>query len=294
MKRNIILTMTVLAAGAMSPLAAQTFQLKPHVGIGLGKAVDLESSLPLETMKASSMEYGVDFGYNFWKKGGSTLSANIGIGYRNVSLKLDGYNATYSYAAPADADVDGDTYIRHYDISGMGEKLRAGYVDIPIYLGYDYRVADRFGIYADLGVNLGFKADARVRGVQGSADIWGFYQQYDGLDIDDPYINGFGQVDLAGAGKATPEAKGFMGSLIVGAGVKARIAGPVWVNLGVRYDCGFGDIFRKGIEGKDFTAETAPATYTVAGGERVKAFSDYLSKSHLSALSLNVGLIIDF
>lgn len=287
-----------VAAVAATPGAhAQKFALRPHAAIGLGSAACIDSSLPMDPKKSSSNQFGLDFGYTFWEKAGNALSVNIGVDYRPVAFKLTAGDLSYSYEAPASADMDGDTYVRYYyqDVKGLYEKIEAGYMEIPLYLGYAYRITDWLDVYANLGVTFDFKCAAKIKEVQGTVDTYGVYPQYGDLMIDESYLNGFGENSLSGAAKGHVAAKSFMSTLLVGAGFEARIYGPLWFNLGVAYNCGFSDIFGKGLEkGAAFTEATAPVTYTVAGGEQARALSDYLTKSRLSAVSLNLGLTFKF
>ena len=296
-KRAIIyLTGFAFALGTAVPGAyAQRFSLKPHASIGLNKPLNIESELPLTGDKASSNEYGVDFGYAFWQKGGNSLGINVGVNYRQASLKMTATDLSYHYQAPPVADVDGNTYIRYYEVKGMEQKINAGFIEIPVYLDYSYRITDWLGVYADAGVAFGFKCNASMKSVTGNIDTYGVYPEYEDIIIDDPYLNGFGQSSLTDAQKGNVYAKSFMASLKVGAGLEARIYGPLWFDVGVGYNYSFTNMFDKmmSADGK-FNAQNAPVTYTVAEGETVAPITGYFTNSRLSGLSLNLGFSIKF
>ena len=300
MKSNIkhyIFTASAVAAVALlSPLcsSAQKFSLKPHVDIGVGNAMSLDSDISDLSKSASNMDFGLDFGYTFWQLGGNRLEANIGVGYSATNLKLTAPSMSYSYDAPASADEDGNTYVRHYQLSDMEQKVSLGYFTVPVYLTYGYRINKTVGVHADLGFKLGFKCGSSLKSVSGTASSYGVYPQYDNLMIDAPWLNGFGTTSLGDAARGDVSASGVYASLLVGAAVDVRIYGPLWFNAGIRYNCGFTNSFKQEYKGNAFTAETAPVTYTVAGGQEVKPLTGYLSSSKLSPFSIHLGFDVRF
>ena len=282
----------------MAPQAnAQKYAVKAYGDIGLGKAMSITTALPGMTAKSSSNAFGVDFGYTFWRQGGSSLEANIGIGYRIASAIFDVDPMSYNYAAPASADEDGNAYQRYVSLSSMSQKMNLGYFKIPIYLEYQYRFNKWVGLHADLGFGFGFRCAGSVGSTTGTATTYGVYPQYDDLVIKADYLNDFGERNLESAAKGNADLGGFDANVMCGAGVEIYVADPVSIDLGVRYNAGLTQV----INGKyditgtsEFKAETAPVTYTVAEGTQVKALGDYTTKSRLNPLSLHVGLNIRF
>lgn len=295
-KKPIIVSALILGGISLSTidLNAQRFAVKPYADIGVGSAMSLKSDIPFSTKKSSSTAFGVDFGYTFWEKGGNRLEANIGLGYTMASLKLGVNSLEYSYNAPASADEDGNPYVRYYTLSDMEQKFNLGYFNIPLYLTYGYRFSQRIGVHADLGFRFGFKCTAKMNSVRGMASSHGVYPEYVDLVIDAPWLNGFGETNLSESKKGEIEANGFNASLLLGATLDVYIAGPVWLNVGVRYDCGFTNSFKKTFDGGAYTANTAPVTYTVAEGQVVSPLAGYLTSSKLSPFSIHIGLTICF
>lgn len=293
---RLILTALLLGGTAFTPVGmkAQKFAVKPYADIGVGSAMSLKSDLPLSTKSSSNTSFGVDFGYTFWRMGGNSLEANIGLGYSTTGVKLRTEGFDYSYNAPASADEDGNPYVRHYSLTGMEQKYNLGYFNIPLYLTYGYQFSNRIGVHADLGFRFGFKCSAKMNSVSGTATSYGVYPEYDNLMIDAPWLNGFGTTDLADAKRGDVDANGFYASLLVGAALDVYIAGPVWLNVGVRYDCGFTNSFKHLYDGGTYTAENAPVSYTVAEGQEVTPLTGYLSSSKLSPFSIHAGLTIKF
>lgn len=279
-----------------SPLSqAKNWTLKPHAEISLGKPADFKSTT-VDVTKVESNEFGVDLGYTFFNKAKNRLEVNVGVAYRYLKSDMAIGPMSYSYEATAEADVDKNSYIRFCDVTGFGQSLSLDYVTIPIYLQYSYGVTDWFRVHAVAGVKLGFNVGSYVSGAEGSVTSYGVYPQYGDLEIKENYINDFGTVKFNSMMLNTTESNKFQAWGMVGAGVDFRIYGPLWIDLGVRYNAGFADVFKKGVTlgGERLTAETAPVTYTVAQGTRINALSDYITKGALNPLTLNVGLSIEF
>lgn len=274
---------------------SEKFAVKAHANIGMGDALNAKSSLEGLSTNTNSEEYGLDFGWRFWQKGHHSLEANIGLGLNTISTKLELPELSYSYAASAAADMDGESYIRHTELSGVSQKANATRLTLPIYLSYDFRCVRWLSVHADLGVRLGFKTSSKLSDVGGSSYSYGVYPQYDNLLIDAEYMNDFGRGDLGECNSASPEVSALTASLLVGAGFKFNIYGPLSADLSVHYDAGFSNLYKGQQDaGKAFTAESAPLTYTAKDGSQLKSLTDYLTTSKLSPLSLRISLIYNF
>lgn len=288
-------TAFIIGAGllAIPQASAQKFAIKPHADISLGSPMSVSTSMELNPSVASN-EFGLDFGYTFFQKRTNRLEVNVGLGYRYLNTTFNAGDFGYSYSAPASADIDGNTYIRFCQVSNLQQKLNTGYLTLPIYLQYAYQCTPWMEVHALAGLKLGFKTGASVKTESGSVFSYGVFPEYDNLMIDAPYLDDFSTVSLIDRTISEPEVNSMAASLLLGAGVDFRIYGPLWVNLGVKYDLGFTNTFGKGISFTQPTAEKVPVSYTVADGTRVKALSDYVTSSKLSPLSLNFGLTVRF
>lgn len=300
MKKSIILSLIAVACGAMSPQAAaqstesEKFAIKASAEIGLGNSISTSSTIGSSSTKATSGDYGVDFGWTFWKKQNHSLEANIGVAYSPTSVKSDLGSLDYNYEAPASADVDGDPYRRFYEISRMHQKVTSGRITIPVYLAYAYRCNEWLGVHADLGVRLGFKTSAKLSEVSGEAYSYGVYPQYDNLLINESYLNDFGTTNLAYAKYGEPACNVFSTSVLVGVGAEFRIYKYLAADLSFRYNRGITNIFKGQYTGQNITHESAPVNYIVENGQQVKSMTDYLSSSKLNRFSLCIGLIYRF
>lgn len=296
-KRTIAAMFVAVALLTSFSANAQKYAVKASGDIGLGKGLSMTSGLPEMASKSSSNAFGVDFGWTFWTKNANSLEANIGLGYRLASATFDIASMSYNYSAPAAADQDGNPYQRYTTLSNVQQKINLGYFNIPIYLQYQYRATSWLGIHADFGFGLGFKCAGTVGSTTGMANTYGLYPEYDDLVIKADYLNDFGERFLDGAEKGTPDVKGFSASILAGAGLEFYVGGPVSIDLGVRYNAGLTPVFGKQFDispTSAITSENAPVTYTVSQGQKVKALSDYVTKSHLNPFSLHIGVNVRF
>lgn len=295
--KAIVPVVGILTAISFQQASAQNYAVKAYGDLGLGKAMSLTTALPGMTHKSSSNAFGVDFGYTFWRQGANSLEANIGLGYRMASATFDIPSLSYDYAAPARADEDGNPYQRHTTLTDVNQKINLGYLNIPIYLQYQYRAAKWLGIHADVGFGLGFKCIGKIGSTIGIANSYGVYQEYNQLVIKADYLNDFGETYLDEATEGNADIKGFNASVMAGVGFEFYIANPVSIDLGIRYNAGLTDVFAGHYDissANSYSPESVPVTYTVADSQQVKALSDYVTKSRLSPLSLHVGINIRF
>ena len=271
------------------------FIVKAYADVGFGNTINAESAIPLSSQKFSGNNFGIDFGYNVWKNKRNSISVNVGVGINPFSITLKRSNLSFNYQAPPAADMDGNTYIRYYDLNALNQDIKATLVTLPIYVGYTFRIKHWLAAYANLGVCLGFKTGSNFKSVSGDGYVYGVYPEYGDLKIEESYLNGFGNITFENFEKKPVSMNSFTSSMLMGAGLEGRISGPLWINVGVKYNLGFSDIFKSNYKaGETFTMENAPVTYTVAENESVNPFTNYLTKSKLSMFSLNVGLSLKF
>lgn len=303
MKRDINIAMViaaiVLTVTLSSPLSAgaQKYAIKPYCDLGLGSAMSLTTAFPGMTSRSSSNSFGVDFGYTIWQKSAGSLEVNVGIGYRATSVNFEVPAFSYDYAAPATADEDGNPYQRFSTLSDVEQKIDFGYLNIPIYLQYQYQVAKWLGIHAELGFDFGLKCSGKVCSTSGSIYSYGIYPEYNDLIINADYINDFGQRNLANADAGDAEINSFFASIMAGVGFEFYVVGPLSIDAGIRCNAGLSTIFTNKHsvnETSTVNSEITPVTYTVTHGQHVNALSDYAAKSHLNPLSLHVGVNVRF
>lgn len=297
MMKKIIIS-SILGAGLIVPAAsAQKYAIKAYDNIGIGNPMSVTHAQPSQGHSSSYNTFGVDFGYTFWRKGGSSLEANIGFGYAAAGATFSLPAMDYHYSAPTIADEDGNAYERYYELSDMRQTASVGYFTLPIYLEYQYRCLSWLGVKAEVGVGLGFRLHSGLGKVSGRAKAWGVFPEYDDLLIDEDYLDDFGERFLTNALVTDHQSHAFNASIMCGAGFEFYAYEPVSFELGVRYNHGLTQVFDGSKEiatGGGYTADTAPVYYTVAGGTQVRPLTEYTSKSKLNPLSIHVGVTVRF
>lgn len=282
----------------MAPEAsAQKFAIKGYDNLGLGNCMSITDAQPGQTSKSSSNAFGLDFGYTFWRKGAQSLECNIGFGYSSMGTTFGIGDMSYHYSAPAIADEDGNPYERYYSLKDLRQHTSVNYFTVPIYLEYQYKPLRWLGLHAEVGVGLNFRHNGSVGRMTGQATAYGIFPEYDDLLIDEPYLDDFGTRSLSGAARGAHSAKGFNAQVICGAGFEFYAYEPVSFVVGVRYNVGLTQVFNGGFDitnPSEYTADTAPVFYTVAGGTQVRSLADYTTKSRYNPLSLHLGINVRF
>lgn len=326
MKKSIIYATMLTACGAMAiPASAQEvvgvtevvevvevfdvpavkpapkWAIKGYDDLGLGKVMTITSNNPGQSSKSKYNVFGLTLGYTFWQRAHQSLEINLGVGYGSASARFGLDDVTYHYDAPAEADQDGLPYVRYCDVKNLSQKLGMNFVHIPLYLEYQYRPLKWLGIYAEVGARFAFRTSNTVgRNVRGTVNSWGIFPEYDDLPIEGPYgeyMDDFGVRNLSEVAAGKAKVKGFNPTLMCGVGFEFYTYEPVSFELGVRYEHSFVNSF----SGKhtisttgEYTAETAPVTYTVKDGTVVRSLADYTSKSRLNPLCIHMGVNVRF
>lgn len=268
------------------------FRIKPRFETTLDKAFDVDKS---DLVRAHSREnvVGLDLGYvpsarGFFKFGIFTGAA-LSLSELNLSL-ADEFN--YYYNADADADIDGDNYERHYHIKSMQQGVKNMDLMLPVYFDFDFVCSKYISVYFDLGAKLYMNLSHEMTNFA-DVDVYGRYPQYGNLEIREWPYNGFGSHTIGTNTLISMAYEKYSMDLFGGAGIRVRLAGPLYLGIGAQYQMGMKELLSSGqrIEfGNQFyTSFRAPITYTVLGGEKVKPLMSTMSRQ---SVKLNLELII--
>lgn len=295
--KNIILAVaatTMFAASAQS-VDKERYAIKPYADMGIGNTICMDTDIKGLDSDSYSFEYGIDFGWNIWKKNRNYLEANVGVGYSSINLTADLSESKYNYSAPASADMDKEPYIRYYQLDALHQKIQTERITIPIYLNYRFKINKEFSIHALVGFKFGINFSSKITNASGNIFSYGVYPQYDNLMIDAPYMNEFGHTALNTDIANKPKTNVFTPAFLAGIGIEFRIWGPLAASATIKYEGGMDNLFRNEyIEKLNFDASNAPVTYTVAEGQRVKALTSFFDSSKISRLSGAISLLCRF
>ena len=63
-----------------------------------------------------------------------------GVGFASSSAVLGMDTIHYHYQAGSEADIDGDSYTRHYTIEHASQKLSMMDLTVPVYLDFNFHI----------------------------------------------------------------------------------------------------------------------------------------------------------
>ncbi len=285
---------SVIGSNAQNPNTKRV-AIKVGADLGLTKGMSTSSQLNFSTDKASTKSFGLDFGYKFWAKKSSSFDLNIGVGYKMIDNEFGIENLNYSYEASPDADVDHNSYDRYNAVAEIKQTIDTRSLIVPIYLSYNIRCAKWLGFHLDAGAQINYIMSSTITNSTAEIDTYGVFSEYDDLMIDADWLNNFGHRSVNTLSDSEATVNRLNPSLLLGAGFEIRLAKPLWLDLGIRYNDGFSNLFQNQYSGNFISSsENAPITYTVEDGEIVKPLTGYLTKSKLSGLSLRAALVFRF
>lgn len=270
--------------------------VKAMAEIGLtDDGMSLSSGMNITDKKTSTNNFGLELGYKFWAHKKASLDLNAGFGYGVIRNKLGVDDIRYSYDAGPDADQDGNSYVRYYEVEDIRQSVETKSYTVPLYLALNIACCKWLTFHIDAGAQMRFNSSSKVSGSSADFYTYGIYPEYDDLMIDAVWLNNFGQSSIEDALTSEVVTNSLTTSLIFGTGLEFRLGGPLWIDLGIRYTSGLNDVFINKYSGDVYSSSNnVPITYTVAEGEAVKPLTGYLTKSKLADLSLRLGLVFRF
>ncbi len=290
----ILMACSVIGSNAQNPNTKRV-AIKVGADLGLTKGMSTSSLLDFQTDKTSTKSFGLDFGYKFWAKKSMSFDVNIGVGYKMIDNKLGIENVDYSYEASPDADVDHNSYDRYNAVAEINQTIDTRSLAVPIYLSYNIRCAKWLSFHLDAGAQINYIMSSTITNSTAEIDTYGVFSEYDDLMIDADWLDNFGHRSVNTVSNSEAAVNNLNCSLLLGGGFEIRLAKPLWLDLGVRYNEGFSNLFQNQYSRNSiYSSENAPITYTVEDGEVVKPLTRYLTKSKLSGLSLRAALVFRF
>lgn len=279
-------------------------RLKPHFDIGLNKAYSFKGGEQLTENKAASNAFGIDFGYSFYNHKVFSLGVFTGVGATMSRFNLG--IGPMNYAYNTNADVDGDTYTRHYDNLSLSQTYKLTDLNVPVYMDMNFQLHKIVALYIDLGVKLNFNIGSKITETTGSAYIYGEYTQpeYGNLRLDEHWgFNGFGQTAFSEKDLLHPELQnvsGFTADLLGGFGFRITIPQtPLALDASLNYVMGLTDAVKVTSPQANLSNNiTNPIVYNTISGlnstEHVRNISEGLTAIKRQSLRLNIGILFKF
>lgn len=277
------------------------FRIKPHVEFSLNGYYELkDASVPYLGMKNKDITFGFDIGYTFPTKKKMRVGIFSGFALSNseVNFSIDSLN--YNYNAGSSLDVDGDNYIRYYEVRNMKQNISLKTLVIPFYLDLDFLISKYFSVY----LNIGAKAYINLSNTVSSyLDVYkyGVYPSYGNLRIDEAWMNHFGHEILGNDSqqrnfvKETNSVDAFAGG-----GFRLLLYRQLYLDLGLHYQT---TIYNTPISMPNENVSLQPngantkfplIEYLPEGKERIHSITSNFEGLKRKAFKLNVGLMIKF
>ena len=268
------------------------FAIKPHINIGLGDVYKVIGE-NIGKQSSSTLEFGLDFGYNFYSNQWISIYAYLGIGVEKGSIKIEQNGLNYEYET--NQDVDGDTYIRKYKDVNTSQELSLNDFTLPVFVEVEYPIpaVKRLCAYGDLGIRASFPGKSSVKSVSGSYKVTGLYRQYGDMELGPSSgINGFtnnGVLSESNVASYNIERDKSSVKLFCQLGLRYK----VWNELFIDVACGYLHSFKSTQSSSSEISDNYPLHYDVQTGETFNAFANE-SKHLINKFSINVGIMYKF
>lgn len=283
-----------------------SMRLKPHYNIGVvpfGKSAN-----GLSLSKSIHHEFGLDLGYMIPTNGLFQMGFYAGVGFASSSVVLGMDTIHYHYQAGSEADIDGDSYTRHYTIEHASQKLSMMDLTVPVYLDFNFHIHKIVSLYLDLGIKNYINLSANLSELTGTYSSWGIYPQYSDLVLD--HTTGLTQFAAPGTTlpaqttSSTMDINGYSMDLLSALGVRVKLKDkqffPLYFDFSIGYQHSLLAPYKNAntltvsdIQG-NVSAQEAFSTYTVESGESAMPLSAFVSELKRKMVTLNFGITYKF
>ena len=277
------------------------WRLKPHYDIGISNAYSIDGLGVMSNEKNSMSSFGLDFGYMLISKSHFGLGLFTGVTLSNSRLDLSYHHDDYSYQT--NADVDGDSYIRHYQDLDLAQTVRIQDISIPVYMDMDFFFGKLLSFYIDLGIKVNLNSNHKVDDTRVNAYVYGIYPQYGNVLLNEnwPY-NGFGNYQIIQSDLDNEDILDFKNTnvdLMCNAGFRFNIPNmPLSVDLGINYLMALDDVIKTTIPVEQFSEKTHPVIYNTISGdksvEHIRNLTEAVQSIKRRSLRLSLGIIWKF
>jgi len=238
--------------------ADKSWRLRLGGGCSLGDFNKIDGMAYGKIEKNTEYGFGLDVGYVFPSKSHLFVGVFAGVGMSFGKLEVNAPAGTYT-SETKQKDVDGDDYIRGYELEGdgMSQTIESTDFSVPVYLDLEYKIASSFSLYGDLGIKAYFKmGEPKYKGTIGTYKTFGTYENYGGLTIDsDIPILGFGSqapskdIKIDESNGISKES--FALDALIGAGLRFNITKSFAFDAGVQCQLGLTDSWKSTTSNRD-------------------------------------------
>lgn len=285
-------------------LTPKPWRIKARYNLGLGDAYKLDGINSMTVDKNSCNEFGLEFGYIIPSKSMVKTGLFMGVGFAQSKIDLSYANADYTYTTTA--DVDGDSYTRHYQNLIMKQSIKMTDFTIPLYVDFNFHFNKVVNLFIDLGAKFDMNMGHKIDTAEGKAYIYGIYSQYANLRMDEHWgYNGFGDRIFSSSNLDNADlvdVSSFTVDAFAGIGLRVNIPQtPLAIDLGVNYQMGLMDVVKANSAPVTLSG-TPDATHalvynTISGTdskEHVRNLTESLSSIKRQRLMFSAGITLKF
>lgn len=275
------------------------WRLRPHVDFSMGDYYQLDTSNEEMENSSSSMGVGLDIGYVFPSSKKLKWGLFTGVGIQKTKIKSEIQTMEFEVKHGSEADEDGDSYMRQYEMNDTRYTMSVNELYVPLYLDLEYRFNKYFSMYMDLGAKGYMCLGNPTTEFSTRYTAQGKYEKYGGLILDHQSgINGFVSDEaLILDNVSTGKFYDYVVDAFVGLGVRVCLYKSLYFDLGgyyqhsllKEYNCS-GNVSVS----NPYNTLSSPISYTVRDGEQVKDITEFYSGISKKNFMLNIGLMLKF
>lgn len=241
-KKYIISLLAIAAIFTMSrPVVGQNslHELSLYGGLGQG----ILKAKTASGVEDKSAKFGQNFGVGYTYYISPSFALQTGLEYSTYNNELSISASQGSYEA-IDNDAIGERFDFRYKLDGYQEKLKSGYLQIPVMIQYLTSIDDSKGFFVSAGMKLGFVISKSYDNSLSSLTTEGYYPDMDVALTEDFPDLGFGKyTNISSVGDFKLKTA-FIAS--VETGVKWKLSEDMSLYTGVYFDYGLNNVNETG------------------------------------------------
>ena len=271
------------------------YHIRPYFEFSTGQYYTMETMNGQILNSSKDWELGIDFGRVIFSRPKLKSVLFVGIGYSKSVMNLALPSLSYQLHAGPEADIDGESYLRYYDISDIKGTVNVHDLVAPLYFDIDTKLVRYVSLYFNLGVKLYTRLKTRDTQLSANYSTKGYYEQYKIMFDETSGINGFTNgSSFESSSTLTTTFKNKLFSLdgMGQVGLRFRLSQSIFMNAGITYQQSIIKPFNKDQSNTpSYTDESNPLlSYTIYGGEYGRGITDGIISSGRKNLKLSFGL----
>lgn len=269
------------------------YRIRPYYNFSLGNCYTLSAKNGQKYEGSSSWDIGIDFGRVIFTTPKTKGALFTGVGYSKSVLDLSIDHIGYSYQAGSDADVDGEDYIRFYDINDIKGRVNIHDLVVPFYFDIETKLGKYASLYLDFGVKVYTRLKTNDTHMTANYSTKGYYEQYC-ITLDETSgINGFtngSTFESDNMWTSTFKNKMFSLDGMGQGGFRFRLSQTVFLDAGLSYQKSIIKPYKEDQSNTPNFMDSPMLYYSVERGEHGRGITDGIVESGRKSFKLQFGL----